>query len=73
MDLGLNHFRSIIIAVHLCIVISNVEGRENVLLRRPLQTHGDWFVIDLVLMSVAVVTDSMERVCQATFRSHFNC
>ena len=63
MNLGLDHFRPIILAVHLCIVISNVEGRQDVLLRRPLQTHRDSFVLGLFLLSVAVVTNSMERVC----------
>ena len=63
MNLRLNHLRPVVPCVHLCIVISDVEGRQDVLLRRPLQTHRDWFVVNFIFVRVTIVTDSMERVC----------
>ena len=71
MDLSLNHFRPVVRIVHLLIIISDVEGRQDVLLRRPLQTHRDWFEVNFILMSVVIVRDSMKRVCQATLSFHF--
>ena len=70
MDLGLDHFRPVVSGIHLRIVISDVEGRQDVLLGSPLQIHRYRFVIIFILASVVIVRDSMERARQTTLRFH---
>ena len=63
MNLRLNYLGPVIARIHLSIIIANVEGRQNVLLRGPLHAHRNGFVVTFIFARIAIIANFVKRVC----------